>query len=240
VSANSVSTLDLFTGRELAALPEEAGVAASVAFSPDGRLLATGGLEGSILVWNAPQPRPLAASQPADANEMASWWDDLADKDAAKAYAAARRLLLEGPATVGFLRERLRPISHPAQAPGLAGMIADLDNDSLRVREEASRKLAALGDDEFLRDSLSKARSLEVRARLTEILSNLAKAAITDPQELRAVRAVRILDLIGDRPARELLSQLAAGGPGRLTREAAAALARRNPPASMPASAPAP
>jgi len=92
----------------------------------------------------------------------------------------------------------------------------------------------------FLQDELAKAASAEVRVRIEEILGELTSPLPRTAEELRASRAVRVLELMGNGPARELLSRLAAGGPGRLTRDADAALARLKPLTGLPASAPAP
>jgi WD40 repeat protein len=46
---------DAKTGKELAQLKGHSDVIASVAFSPDGKLIATGSLDGSIKIWSLPE-----------------------------------------------------------------------------------------------------------------------------------------------------------------------------------------
>jgi WD40 repeat protein len=205
---------------------DDGGIASAVAFSADGRKVATGGDDGAILLWNAPRAAPIPATQPADGNEMAGLWEALASDDANRAFAAAQRLTREGPAAVAFLKDQLKPLA-PATGPvDIGKLLANLDGDNYRVREEASRKLAEVGDTPRLQAALDGAKSDEVRTRLTDLLANLANPTLTDRAELRRSRAIRVLEIIGDSAAREVLSRLAEGGPGRLTRDAGAALAR--------------
>jgi WD40 repeat protein len=198
----------------------------AVAFSADGRKVAMGGDDSSILIWHAPRPEPVPATQPAEANELADLWETLASKDAAKAFTAAQRLIAQGPAAVALLKGRLAPLPPSAGPVDANKLLADLDSDSYRVREDASRKLAEIGDAGRLEEALEKAKSDEVRMRLQDVLANQASPAAADRTQLRYGRALRVLELIGDGPAREVLSRLAEGGPGRLTRDASAALAR--------------
>ena len=62
------------------------GFASCFAFTPDGRRLATGMPDSTILLWDVPVP-PLSVD-PLTAKELASFWTDLADADAAKAWRA--------------------------------------------------------------------------------------------------------------------------------------------------------
>lgn len=211
----------------------------AVAFSPDGRRIATGGGDASVLIWNAP---PLIggaeANEPvADANWIAPLWQDLAAaEEAAKAYQAVQSLLRAGPPAAAFLKDRLKPTPPTTQPLDFAAALADMDNDNYRVREEASRRLAAGADAHELQKALAQATSDEVRARISELLANLANPVLKDPEDLRRSRAVRALELLGSAgtdnggaiAARDALARLAAGGPSRLTRDAAAALARLN------------
>jgi WD40 repeat protein len=206
----------------------------AVALSPDGRKAATGGDDSSILIWNAPHPAPAPATQPADATQLAQLWDLLASGDAEKAYQGAKGLILEGPAAATFLKATLKPLSPATQPADVDKLLADLDGDNYRIRDDASRKLAVIGDARRFQEAMDKSTSDEVRARLAELLADLASPAIKDPQELRGSRAIRVLETLGDATARDVLAHLAEGGPGRLTRDAAAALARLKSAAGAP------
>src|SRR5262249_38073411 len=80
----------------------------SLAFAPDGRALATGLLDTTVLLWGLePDGRP--ADNPTAA-DLRRWRADLAGEDAAKGYAAAWRLArARAHKVVPFLKEHLRP-----------------------------------------------------------------------------------------------------------------------------------
>jgi hypothetical protein len=76
-----------------------------------------------------------------------------------------------------------------------------------------------------LRQALANKPSIEARRRLERILTG--PRLVPAPEVLRSLRALQILEAIGDEPARRVLRRLAEGAPGsRLTREARAALDR--------------
>ena len=76
-----------------------------------------------------------------------------------------------------------------------------------------------------VRARLEKEPSAEVRDRLTKFIERHTKPA-TDPERLRQSRTLELLEHLGTPEAKALLAKLAAGGPARLTTEAAAAAKR--------------
>jgi RNA polymerase sigma factor (sigma-70 family) len=217
---------DLATGKELLRMPGHDAPVDSLAFSPDGRRLATGHYDSTILVWDIAaaykrRPRP----RPAEASELETWWRHLAG-DAPQAHRAIWGLAGVPAQAMPLLRDRLRP-ANALPARELQRLVQDLDSSEFRRREEASRRLSALGEDAepTLRQALANKSSAEVRRRLERILNGPRQ--IPSPDLLRSLRALQILEAIGDQPARRLLGNLAAGAPSsRLTREAQAALGR--------------
>ena len=104
----------------------------------------------------------------------------------------------------------------------------NLDSDDFAVREQATRELETFGRSALpaLRKVLREDPSVEVRRRVESLLEQLEQQGHFS-EELRALRAVEVLEVIGSPEARELLKKWSAGPPGhRLTTEAAAALAR--------------
>ena len=83
--------------------------------------------------------------------------------------------------------------------------------------------------------SLKRNASLEQRVRVEVLLEELKKREINpELNELRDLRAIEILEVIGTPAAWSVLESLATGAPGmRLTDEAAAALGRRDCNASI-------
>jgi hypothetical protein len=180
----------------------------AAAFSPDGRLLASGGNNGTILVWEVPaEAAPTATLSDA---QRASLWTDLVDADAARGFRAVVTLAdAPGPA-LALIKDRLKPRPVPPDAKRLEQLVAQLDSDSFTERETASRQLAEVGAaaEEVLRKALDRDVSTEVRVRVRELLERITKNGVA-PERLRALRAVEVLERIGTPAAKELLGDLA-------------------------------
>ncbi len=72
---------------------------------------------------------------------------------------------------------------------------------------------------------MEETTSEEVRSRITQLLKPLDGWVVTDPDTLRALRAIWVLERIGTPEARAVLEDLAKGAPEvRQTQEAKAAL----------------
>ncbi len=127
----------------------------------------------------------------------------------------------------GALAERLRPVV-VLEAREIDRLIADLESRKFAVREEAARKLRQQGAQAVtaLKQALKAATSLEVRRRIEDLLSAVDSRVWTG-EELRLLRAVHVLEMLGTKEAREHLMRLAAGAADApLTSEATAALKR--------------
>ena len=163
---------------------------------------------------------------PAHAHELETWWRDLAG-DAPMAHRAIWGLSGVPEQAVPFLRDKLRPAT-ALPADELKHLVQDLDSPAFPRRQEASRRLTEFGEDAepTLRQTLAKKPSAEARWRIARILAG--PRLIRSPDQLRSLRAVEVLEHIGDQAAGRLLDKLAEGAPAsRLTREARAALDRR-------------
>ncbi len=229
-SDHTIQLWDLATGKELLRRPGHDVPTYSLAFSPDGKRLATGHADSQILVWDVAaaykrRPRP----GPAEVRELETWWRDLAG-DAPRAHRAIWSLAGVPSQALPLLRDRLRPaVALPADE--LQRLVQDLDSPRFPGREEASRRLTEFGEqaETTLRRALADKPSTEARRRLERILAG--PRLVPSPDLLRSIRAIQILEAIGDDPARRLLGKLADGAPASpLTREARAAgerLARR-------------
>jgi WD40 repeat protein len=188
----------------------------ALAFSPDGRLLATGGWDTTVLLWDVRRAR------------LEHAWSELAATGDEGAR-AARRLAANPEEAVPFLTDHLR------RAAGLevraAALIVRLDDDDFRVREEASRKLEDLGPQAafVLRAALQESASAEVRRRLEAILDRMQRPGERDPDaDARSIRqSLAVLEEIGTPAARQALEELARGpAASRVTREARDCLER--------------
>jgi hypothetical protein len=226
---------DAVTGEELLRRTGATARVTSLAFSPDGKFLATGHADSTILLWDVSfigeHYKSLLAN--ADGRQAAAWWEDLASSDARKAHQAVGRLIAAGDAATAFLRTKLVPA--PEAGGRVSDLIADLDANSFARRENASRELERLLPQARpgLVNALAKPHSLEVRRRVESLLA-LPTSLVRDAQSLREIRAVEVLEHIAATGADstrlaaiDLLKNLAAGAPeARLTHEAKAGVER--------------
>jgi hypothetical protein len=219
---------ELASGRERLRFEGHYSAVTCLKFSPDGTLLASGGSDRIIMVWDVTGQRTthLPRTGRLSTEERNTLWEELADADAGKAYRAMQVLLAAKEQAVSLLKERL----HPAAAidgPRIDRLIGDLDSDRFEVREKAVQELQRIGDDAepALRKILAGKPSAEQRLRVEQLLQEIDAARSSD--RLRDLRAVEVLEWLDTADAQQVLKTLASGDPqARLTREAKASLQR--------------
>jgi RNA polymerase sigma factor (sigma-70 family) len=219
---------DLPPGKEVGRLRGHGGWVLSVALAPDGKTLVSGSTDTTALVWDLAgqvraRPRPVNLRP----DEVRARWAELAGTDARTAYQAIGQLAAAPGLSLPFLRQQLRPAA-PAGARRIARLIADLDSGQFAVRQRAARELEEAGEmaEPALRKALLSKPSLEVRRRLEKVLKKVERQ-VPSSARLQALRALEVLELVGDPESRKLLERLSQGASGaRLTREARAALDR--------------
>src|SRR5262249_18721637 len=141
------------------------------------------------------------------------------------------RALAAAPQVVPLLKERVQPVTVPADRTRLARLVADLDSSKFAVRQEAAAALEKLGElaEPALVKALRGQLSVEARRRVGQILETIGRqrGPVPSPERLRALRAVELLERIATPEAQRLLAALAGGTPDAwLTREAQRALER--------------
>jgi hypothetical protein len=215
---------DMAAEEELAPLEGHQGAITSLAFSPDGKLLASASNDTTVLLWDATRLRKARpGTTPPRPEQIASLWDDLGRDDAAKAYRAILALAAAPQASVEFLQHHLHPVP-PADAKQVARLLADLDGEDFAARDNAMRELEKLGDSAAadLQKALAGKPSLEVKRRIEQLLE-----AHDGKEHVRMVRALEALERMSTPEARALCEKLAGGAAeARLTREARATLQR--------------
>jgi HEAT repeat protein len=159
-------------------------------------------------------------------SDLEKHWTDLAALDATEAYRALQALHSAEQKAVELLSKRLRP-APMVDSERIPRFVKDLDHDEFTVRERASRVLEKFGDRiaAQLQQALANQPSPELRRRVEALLEqgNLAH----NPEKLRALRAVEVLERIGSVNAQQVLGTLSQGASDdRLTKEAKAALRR--------------
>jgi WD40 repeat protein len=205
------------------------GLVGRLAFSPDGRTLASSHADHTILIWDLAgqgkaEPLPVVAL---NAKELAGLWNDLAGDDGLKAHQAIGKMVAGGKTSVEFLQKHLSPVA-AAGAAEVKRLLADLEADQFKVRQQATRTLARLHDQakHSLEEVLKGKPTLELRRRVEMLLKRL-DGPLAEPEVCRGLRALEVLEQIGTAEARQLLGALAKGLPeARVTQEAQASLQR--------------
>ncbi|MCZ6602368.1 MAG: hypothetical protein O6952_05120, partial [Planctomycetota bacterium] len=185
-----------------------------LAFTPRGSFLASGGTDGTILLWDIRELAPAKASSGEGLSDEAleALWSNLAAADPVRAHRAIATLAGEPESSLPFLQEQIRPQS-AVDDERVRSLIARLDDGDFDVREGASRDLQGLGRgaESFLRKTLREGSiSPEVKVRVKQAIAVWQFPITEFPSEaLRTGRAIRVLEAIGDLPARELLKKIA-------------------------------
>jgi len=220
---------DLAEGKPLGWLEGHLAPVNCLIYSADGRRLATGSMDRTLLVWDAgwPNIRKRVQSAAPVHPELKEHWANLTGPDAARAYASAWRLAAFPGQTVPILREHLKPVMD-VDTRRIAQMIADLDSEHYAVRVKARQWLQQHDEvaETALREVLRTVPTLEVRRQVDDLLRDFENKA--PPRErLLAIRGTAVLECIGSSEARQVLDTLARGASeARLTREARASLER--------------
>jgi Tol biopolymer transport system component len=230
---HAIRIQEFITRRERYRLQSPDKRPSKLAYSPNGRILAQGSEDITVLLWDvAGLPKDgRAQSAELSTNDLQKLWADLASDDAAGAYRAIRKLAAGSKESASFLRQQLRPVA-PVDARTIARFVADLDSDHFETRQHATEQLEKLAElaEPVLRQALQDQPPLERRRRIDQLLEKLAVQRDTpSPERLRVLRASEALEQMDTPEARRVLEEYAKGAPAAdLTKEAKAALARRH------------
>jgi hypothetical protein len=224
----TIRVWEVASGKEIRTAKPHTGGITALALSADARLMASSSEDGSALVCSLaslpdgnPKPIDLTAQQ------LEGLWADLAREDS-RAIQAVWDMVAGGKHAVPFLKEHLKETA-PVEDARVAQLIKELDSDDFTVREKASQDLEQLGKtvEEALTREMRQTSSSEVRRRIKLLLEKLGPGAPRSPEQMRAARAVDVLEQVGTPEARQLLQQLARGqSTADLTQLARAALER--------------
>ncbi|MGL4550447.1 MAG: hypothetical protein ACRC33_04610, partial [Gemmataceae bacterium] len=178
-----------------------------LAFAPDGRTLASGAGDSSVLLWDLTQP---LKATPAEC------WAALAGDDAGKAHRAAWALAARPREASALLGEKLVPV-RAMEAKRLAAALERLAADDFETRKAAEEELRKHGPGAG--PAVVKAlpgQPLEARRRLERLLREWRDGS----DALREDRAVMALGQMGE-AGRPVLRRLAAGAVGAEKTESA-------------------
>jgi hypothetical protein len=172
-----------------------------------------------------------ARREPLPPAALEKLWRDLASEDVAAAGQAVRTLAAGRRDSVAYLRQRLREVRPAAGGKQIRAWLADLDHNTFRVRESASRALDRLGEAAvpWLQRAAAAPQSPESQRRVQELLRKRAaeQEGKLSPERARLLRAVRVLEWAGTVAARRALEELADNAQaGVVAEDARQALAR--------------
>lgn len=226
----SVAVWELASGQERSRFRGHHGDVSCLAFSPDGKRLASGSMDSTILLWNLRAGSSAPVSQESWPEiESSAAWSDLASSDAKKAHQAMVKLRNSPAQAVSLFKKHLatpRPMKIDTQL--LRQWIEDLGNQSFRVRDRASLKLEQTGRAALaaLKEARKTGLSLELGRRIDLLLEKL-DSEILSLEQIRQLRALEVLEHLAIPEARQILSQQAAGPDwDPVTLDASAALKR--------------
>jgi WD40 repeat protein len=218
----SIAVWEVPNARRIGVLEGHHGQVNALRFTPDAKTLVSGGADATVRFWDMTQHAP----SPVPLGSLDARWADLANGHSATAYRAIWALADAPAQAVPLLAAKLKPAAtaDPAQ---VRQWIVDLGSEQYELRQAATRELQQLGCQVTrpLQEALKAVPPLETSRRLERLLESARGAPAS--AELRALRGVHVLELIGSPAAQTLLKTLAKGAPGaRQTWEARAALDR--------------
>jgi WD40 repeat protein len=218
---------DALTGSDLGKLTGDRTGVTALAFSPDGKTLAAGQGDGTILIWDttAVLKKRLLVAGPRKEVKLDTLWADLASKDGVKAYRALAALVAAPKTAVPFLRKNLAMAD---AREGTKKLLAELDSDQFRVRQQATVELEQVGEHAraYLLQALAGKLTLETRRRIEHVLKKLGPP-FSSAEGLRQRRSLEALEHMGSPEARDLLETLADGPANTpLSQESSGALRR--------------
>jgi WD40 repeat protein len=218
----SVQVLETWTGEKIMQYEGHLRPIKNLAFSPTARQLATSSGDTTVLLWSAMPPALPLPERWQDDDHL---WRELAGSSAA-AYRVIGPLIAHPERAFKLFEKRLEP-PPSVDAAGIQKDIKNLGSESYPQREAAVQRLRGVGQRVLpaLLETLKDPGSLEVKRRLEGIVKDI------DPrpsaEELRRLRGILALEMIGTPEALSLLRRLAQGDPGPdSTRHARAAVAR--------------
>lgn len=235
-TGNVIHIWEAATGRRILHLHGHRGAVSSLSFSPDGRTLASGSADATVLVWDLSPPGWSRPSGPVgvDPVVLEEAWASLASADdGERPHRAIWTLVAGGERTIDLIRIHFLDARADC-ADRIERLIVDLDDADYQVRERAHEELRLLGGlaAKALRRAYENPPSPEVRMRAGVLLDAIASADLPcfgrySSEMLRRLRAIQILERIGTEGAREVLEAIADGDYADETKSEAEASLRR-------------
>jgi WD40 repeat protein len=211
-AAGEIHLIDMRSGASSGGFAGHRGRISDLAFSADGKRLISASADTTAVIWDvaklqAKLPKSAPAAKPTQ-EQLDDWWLNLASGDGRAASEAIWSLVDEPGEALSLFRDKLKPVIGP-NAATIENWVNELDSPQFRVREQAYRRLASLGESARapMALGLKRTSSAEARARLHRLL-RLINSQVS-PEKLRPLRALEVLEKIGGPEARQQLETLA-------------------------------
>ncbi|GIW79022.1 MAG: hypothetical protein KatS3mg105_0829 [Gemmatales bacterium] len=186
----------------------------ALAFSHDGKFLAAGCLDGTVILWKPMELKPMQLQ-----NNTEKIWQDLASENGLRAFQIYAALADSPTMALRVFRKHLQPVD----GQRIRQLVRQLNDDDFKKRVTAEAELMNAGSlvVPILQEVLAKKPSLEVRRRAERILNFYQKS------DCRALMAVTLLEKIASPEAQQILAKVAGGeSEAFVTMQAKAALQR--------------
>ena len=192
-------------------------------FSADGRFLLTGASatdDSSLIVWDlnalvfgATDGEP---TLDLTADELAVAWQNLASENPEVAIAEIERLHQARLDSLPLVAQHVAAAAEIVDESFIRGLIDQLDSPNFEIRQQATDKLLAYrGSAEvLLKEKLAADPDAETRFRIRKVLATPGNRPKIEPAEYRQwLRAIHLLQRIGNEQALGILQRLATGHP---------------------------
>ena len=196
------------------------GIHSLMAIAPDGRTIAAGNDESEVYLWDIAKLALKDDHDPApkNAHDCEALWKIVSGTDAGARFKALYKLASGGDAAADFLKSNFHITAK--NAPRIAALLKDLENENEAARTTARDELHAMGalavaDLRELAKSAPAGHARTEATALVELLDiedKVVPAPPKAPEDIQRSLAITILELDASPRAKELLTQVAAGG----------------------------
>jgi hypothetical protein len=201
----------------------------SLALSPAGDHVASASSDTTVLVWDtagikAKGPATAPALTPAQVSKL---MEQLSSDDARVAYRALWELTNEPAKATAYVRENLQAILDQDDSR-LPDLVKNLDSGDADTRAAAAKALEGFGEsaEGAMAEALKRGPSAEAKKSLESLMERMYSQP-PQPETLRRVRALQMLEMIGTEEAEEILDTIARKSPSAFqSNEAKAAVTR--------------
>ncbi len=148
-ATGEIRLIDMRSGATSGGFAGHRGRISDLAFSADGKRLISASADTTAVIWDvaklqATLPKSSPSIKPTQ-KQLDDWWLSLASGDGKAASEAIWSLVDRPGEALSLFRGKLKPVIGP-DAGTVENWVNELDSPRFRVREQAYRKLAAMGE----------------------------------------------------------------------------------------------